>query len=378
MSKIKWEMNKTGQPTLTSGQHVYTVTEFAEGKIELHLHLWNKHIFTTAHPSLAAAKISAKRDLKKRVEQAVKLEDIPELNEIYEAEIAKEIDIPQMPMETAKTNSERQARTAVYRCDNIKNGRWYVVKDVETGEVHHESKPSVTTILSAVMPTPPQLVNWQVKQGWNEEQNKAEYRNYMNERAEVGTAVHVAIDRFLADGTIDLDAEPHYFDAEKKKMFLGFIGFMFVHKPQSIQSELTMLHPDLPFAGTADMIAEIDDELWLIDYKTGAENPVQHTIQLNMYKMLYEAMTGQEIKHIACLYINGKNKGHWKSKTKKQSAQYRLKEYEFLPRRQVLQTVKMYNYLTTGDYDKSPEPIPRETIYNLDDARSGAYVDNRV
>lgn len=77
-----------------------------------------------------------------------------------------------------------------------------------------------------------------------------------------------------------------------------------------IENEL-MVHFKGYFAGTFDSVARIGNDLVLIDYKTTNKFHEKNvTLQLNLYKIAYEWMTGKKIKKLCCVWLpkhrNGK------------------------------------------------------------------------
>ena len=63
-------------------------------------------------------------------------------------------------------------------------------------------------------------------------------------------------------------------------------------------------------------------ERWLIDFKTGRENP-EVELQLTFYKRLYEKIYGKKIKRIGALYVGNT----WIKKPT-----YKLKEFKYNPK----------------------------------------------
>ena len=102
--------------------------------------------------------------------------------------------------------------------------------------------------------------------------------NILNMAANRGTIVHEAIENYVQYGIEDIDPRyGAYLDA--------FIDFWKDYKPTLIAAEYRMYHKYLKYAGTADLLALIDDELWLIDNKTSSEVKKMLTrVQLEAYK----------------------------------------------------------------------------------------------
>ena len=95
--------------------------------------------------------------------------------------------------------------------------------------------------------------------------SNAEYKgiseNVLNRAAEKGTAVHNAAENW-AKFQIE-DIEPEY-----KGYFDAFLSWWEEKKPVMVGSEVRLYHKIMRYAGTADLIAWIDGELTLVDYKT--------------------------------------------------------------------------------------------------------------
>ncbi len=86
-------------------------------------------------------------------------------------------------------------------------------------------------------------------------------KEVLDKAARKGTAVHSAIETYSNFGIIDIDAE-------NKPYFDGYLKFEDEHKVNLCGSEIKLYHKELMYAGTADMIAEVDGQLTLIDFKT--------------------------------------------------------------------------------------------------------------
>lgn len=93
-----------------------------------------------------------------------------------------------------------------------------------------------------------------------------------------GTIVHEAIENFVYYGIEDIPASySGYLDA--------FVKFWKDYKPTLIAAEYRMYHKYLKYAGTADLLLEIDGENWLIDNKTSYKVEKMLTrVQLEAYK----------------------------------------------------------------------------------------------
>ncbi len=86
-------------------------------------------------------------------------------------------------------------------------------------------------------------------------------RKVLQRAADKGTDVHNAIENWLKFGIEDISPENEgYFDA--------FMDWWEQRNPELIGSEVRVYHKLLRYAGTVDLIALIDGEVNLIDFKT--------------------------------------------------------------------------------------------------------------
>lgn len=86
-------------------------------------------------------------------------------------------------------------------------------------------------------------------------------KDILDRAARRGTAVHSAIETYSNFGIIDIDAE-------NKPYFDGYMKFVKEHSVKAHGSEIRLYHKELLYAGTADMIADVDGLITLIDFKT--------------------------------------------------------------------------------------------------------------
>lgn len=86
-------------------------------------------------------------------------------------------------------------------------------------------------------------------------------KDVLDRAARKGTAVHSAIETYSNFGIIDIDIE-------NKPYFDGYLKFAEEHSVSAYGSEIRLYHKELMYAGTADMIADVDGLLTLIDFKT--------------------------------------------------------------------------------------------------------------
>ena len=98
-----------------------------------------------------------------------------------------------------------------------------------------------------------------------------------------GTAVHNAIENYLEFEIMDIaDEHKGYFDA--------FLDWIDKYRPVIIGTEARMYHKQLRYAGTSDLICEINGQTVLVDYKTSYQvNMMLYMVQLEGYARAWES-----------------------------------------------------------------------------------------
>ena len=159
-------------------------------------------------------------------------------------------------------------------------------------------KPSVTTIIGATVHKGIGFETWLG--------NHPSYKIACEERdaaADRGTEVHELAERYMLGDEVSGSTK------EINKHLMSFEKFWLEKEVQLIETELFMWHKDVPWAGTCDIIAKIDDKYCIIDIKTGNYYK-SHEIQLNMYAELFNKIAEEydmpKVEKIYGLYTKGK------------------------------------------------------------------------
>lgn len=158
------------------------------------------------------------------------------------------------------------------------NGRFYTTPE---GNVY----PSVTTVLSATKDQT-HLLEWKKRLGEakaNQESKRASDR---------GSALHSLCERFILNQEIDLRREmpiPVQLFSQIKPVLLENVGTVF-----SVENSLYSDY--LEVAGRVDLVAEYNDIVSIIDYKSSnkiknKEWIEDYFIQASMYSIMFEEMT---------------------------------------------------------------------------------------
>jgi len=168
----------------------------------------------------------------------------------------------------------------------IDGKRFYVTPD---GNAY----PSITTVLS--LQDKPGLKKWR------EDVGEKEAKRISQESMRIGTAVHQMAEFYLSNYIIKLKNED-------KKIVDTFnrLRFLLGNINNIVGNEIALYSDLLRVAGTADCIAEYNGVPSVIDFKTSRKPKKEEWIddyymQTFAYKLMFEEMTGIEIKQVVIL-----------------------------------------------------------------------------
>ena len=173
---------------------------------------------------------------------------------------------------------------------NFLDQRFY---KTENGEYY----PSVTTILG-FYPKNKFFESWLKDVGHNSD-------IIVRKASEEGTAVHNAIEKFLAgEEIVWMDENKHAnFSLDVWKMILRFADFWHANKPELIASEIHLLSHEHKYAGTCDLIVKIDDKVWLLDTKTSNSLHTSYNLQLAAYANAWNEVSDIKIEEVGILWL---------------------------------------------------------------------------
>lgn len=180
-----------------------------------------------------------------------------------------------------------------------RSGRRYMIPDPPPDGPPVEC-PSVTTILNNI--NKPALVNWaalevakyavETQPSWTglgdseavDLLKRAPYRN-SRKKMDIGSAVHIAVDAHIKQGTQAATWEPPEVpDIDLLPYIAGAVRFLDDHVRRIIGSELTFVNLTYRYAGTCDLLAITKDgPLAVIDWKTGKRLYPEVALQLAAY-----------------------------------------------------------------------------------------------
>ena len=179
-------------------------------------------------------------------------------------------------------------------------------------EVDHESKqvnfldnrfynrngeyyPSVTSILQ-YFPKGKFFENWLKDVGHNAD-------IIAKKSADEGTQTHSLIERYLTGEQLNWLDEKGNANCSLNvwQMLLKFVEFWETYNPKLIETEVHLFSDELKIAGTADLICKINDEIWMIDYKTSNNIHNTYELQTAAYIKCYEECFGVKIEKFVWL-----------------------------------------------------------------------------
>jgi len=183
-----------------------------------------------------------------------------------------------------------------------------------------EYYPSVTYVLQCY-PKGKHFEDWLKKVGYSADWIK-------KKSAEEGTAVHELIEKYFEGNEMNYLNERGNptMNPEIWKMFLRFVDFWETYKPTLVETETHLFSDELKVAGTVDLICEINDELWVIDFKTSNHLQTTYDLQGAIYAKCYEECFGKKVNRVGVLWLKSKSRGEDKSGTKLKGKNWEIYE----------------------------------------------------
>lgn len=173
--------------------------------------------------------------------------------------------------------------------------------------VDEKRVPRVTEILSAMI-AEPGLMNWANSLGWK----RISYRQFMNEAADKGTYSHLAVEKYILNGFVDIDT----FQIMNYKIRNTVESTLHAfkdwwdelhqnHKVEVVFLEETLLHKY--FGGTCDCLLKVDNKYWLIDFKTSNHMSYNYALQLAAYRYLLKELKNIDVDKCMVLKLDKEN-----------------------------------------------------------------------
>ena len=211
-----------------------------------------------------------------------------------------------------------------------------------------EYYPSVTSILQ-YFPKGKFFENWLKDVGHNAD-------IIARRAADEGTQVHDAIERYLLGEKILWIDENGYskYSLDVWKMILKFHEFWSTYKPTLIESEIHLFSTQYIYAGTCDLVVEINGKKWLLDIKTSNSLHTSYDLQLSAYAQAWNELYEEKIDRIGILWLKSSKRGKDKKDEKIQGKGWEIYE----PEKNIEENFKIFQYIYELYKLEHPNPTP--------------------
>ena len=171
---------------------------------------------------------------------------------------------------------------------------------------NEEYYPSVTSILN-YFPKNQFFHAWLKDVGHNSE-------IIANKAAGEGTQVHQAVDAFLNGEEITWIDEygNAKYNLDVWRMILKFADFWNTHKPELIATEYHLFSDEHKYAGTADLVVRMFDNIWLLDLKTSNSLHTSYDLQLAAYATAWNETHDEKVTHTGILWVKANTRSEGK------------------------------------------------------------------
>ena len=157
--------------------------------------------------------------------------------------------------------------------------------------------PSVTQVLDMI--DKPGLVHWAYRLGT---QGK-DYTVERDDTADAGTYAHILIVAYLDKRPPERpEGLPQHVIDWGQNAFGNYLLWARDHTVIPLATELRMASPDMGYGGTADLVANVDGRLEVMDFKTGRHYKT-HILQLAAYAALVSEQTEWTPESVRALYV---------------------------------------------------------------------------
>ena len=171
---------------------------------------------------------------------------------------------------------------------------------------NEEYYPSVTSVLN-YFPKNQFFHSWLKDVGHNSE-------IIANKAAGEGTQVHQAVDAFLNGQEITWIDEygNAKYNLDVWRMILRFADFWNTHKPELIATEYHLFSDEHKYAGTADLVVRMFDNIWLLDLKTSNSLHTSYDLQLAAYATAWNETHDEKVTHTGILWVKANTRSEGK------------------------------------------------------------------
>lgn len=191
--------------------------------------------------------------------------------------------------------------------------------------------PSVTTILQ-YFPKSRWFEDWLKDVGHNADLIR-------DKAGKEGSQVHEAIELLVKGEEINWldDYGNAKYSLTVWGMIVKFYEFWTTHKPELLSSEQFVYSDKHKYAGTADLLVKLDDEVWLLDVKTSNSLHTSYNLQLAAYATAIEEVTDIKVEKTGILWLKS-----LKRTVSAKKGVYQGKGWEIKPIDDIEKNMKMF------------------------------------
>ena len=214
--------------------------------------------------------------------------------------------------------------------------------------------PSVTTILQ-YMPKGKFFETWLKDVGHNAE-------IILQRAGKEGTQVHEAVEALVKGEEVTwLD---NYGNAKYSilvwKMIIKFHDFWTTYKPTLISSEDFIYSDTHKYAGTMDLVVELEGEKWLLDVKTSNSLYRSYDLQLAAYATALKEAKGIKVDRTGILWLKASTRGSSSKKGVMQGEGWQIK-----PADEIEKNFKLFKTIYDLYTIDHPNPKPAYNTYPI-------------
>lgn len=129
------------------------------------------------------------------------------------------------------------------------------------------------------------------------------YKRTLSEAADKGSFIHELCHLYLSNQDTNTLLVPIEYQEE---VYTGFESFLLwikrLDNPIVVMTEHTIICPY--FGGTADLVLNINNKNYLLDFKTGTHNSFKYYLQLSAYKWALETYYNMTIDGVGIIQLN--------------------------------------------------------------------------
>ena len=170
---------------------------------------------------------------------------------------------------------------------------WYKIGDVWL--------PSVSKVINDIITKGYGYDKWLKDTG-----NEAGY--VLREAQASGSSLHHAIEALIKGGLINAEYEQGSYTKKEWQKLNNWYNWYNNFDFEPIATELIVYDIDLGVAGTMDFVVKKDDEIWIMDWKTGNNIYDTSELQLAAYASMYNKSHEEKITRAGIIHVGALNK----------------------------------------------------------------------